>query len=42
MQLKCNSDAIDQELEEQIISQTNILNDQKLDEKICNLDAIQM
>ena len=44
MQLKCNSDAIDQELEKLVISKTNILNYQQLDEKICsrcNLDVIR-
>ena len=32
----------DQELDQQIISQTNRLNNQKVDENICNLDVIQM
>ena len=34
MQLRCNSDATDQELDEQIINWTNRLNDKELDEQI--------
>ena len=40
MQLRCNSDATDQQFDEEIKSKKKRSNDQKLDEQICNLDAI--
>ena len=40
MQSRCNLVATDQQFDEEIISKTKRLNDQKLDEQICNLDAI--